>query len=275
MYILCKKNILEPLKKIVGMVHRQGSIEIASLMLCTPHLLPSRTKKHFRGPRSFKSSIVNGYLTVETAGSLLSHRKASRPGDDIAIWSLLLDDTVYQNAKAFWRSRQGQTLSTGFLVSSVPRLKKSGLGWVPSAPTAPLLDSTVGIILKDGFSANWFMYDFIGPRIGAKALSSYFDIDMEPEDNSCRVNLQEVRHRFLRGYLWGALLRPGNTHDWKPTPDRGDINRTLVVVCGTNRRFGCPLDKNDDIYWRWRGVYEWDMAEPLPKFEWIKDVLLV
>ena len=25
------------------------------------------------------------------------------------------------------------------------------------------------------------------------------------------------------------------------------------------------LEKDVDIYWRWRGVYEWDMAGPLPK----------
>ena len=292
MYILCKGNVLVPLKEIFGMVYRQGSIEIASLVLCTPHMLPSRTKKHFREPRWSGRPFVNGFLTVGAAGSLLSHREASRPGDDIVIWSLLLHDTVYQNAKDFWTSRQGLTLGTSFLVSSVPRLKERGLGWAPASPTAPLVDmrsngrqtrllafggedSEVGLIRKDGFRAHWFMYDFTGPCIGVKGLSSFLDIDMEPEDNSCRANLREIRHRFLRGYLWGALLRPISQGFGEPVPDRGDFSRTLVVVCATNRRFRCPLEKDVEIYWRWRGVYEWDMVEPLPNFVKVQDVLLV
>ena len=292
MYILCKENVLVPLKEIFGGVHRQGSIEIASLVLCAPHLLPSSTKKHFRASRVPNPPFVNGFLTVETAGSLLNHREASRPGDDIVIWSLLLNDTVCQNAQDFWKSRQDHTLGTSFLVSSVPRLKEKGLGWAPSSPTAPLVDmrsnghqtrllafdgedSTVGLIRKDGFSARWLMYDFTGTCIGVKRLSSLLDIDMEPEDKSCRANLREIRHRFLRGYLWGALLRPIRPDSHRPVQDRGDSSRTLVVVCATNRRFLCPWEKDVDIYWRWRGVYEWDTAEPLPRFVEIEDVLLV
>ncbi len=43
--------------------------------------------------------------------------------------------------------------------------------------------------------------------------------------------------------------------------------RTAVV--------GCLWEKDERIHWRWRGVYEWDMVEPLPKFVYTKDVLLV
>lgn len=42
MYVLCKENVLVSLKEIFGMVLRQGSLEIASLVLCTPHLLPRK-----------------------------------------------------------------------------------------------------------------------------------------------------------------------------------------------------------------------------------------
>ena len=290
-YILCQENVLLALKEIFGMVHRQGSIEIASLMLCTPHLLPSSTKKHFREHRWLDAPFKNGFRTVGAAGSLLSHREASRPGDDIVIWSLLLNDTIYQNAKDFWKSRRNNTLGTSFLVSSVPRLKERGLGWAPSSPTAPLVDmrsngrrtrllasagedSQFGLIRKDGFRAHWFMYDFPGPCVGVKRLSSFLEIDMEPEDKSCLANLREIRHRFLRGYLWGAILRPIRQGTEKPVPDRGDFSRTLVVVCASNRRFICPWEKDFEIYWRWRGVYEWNMVEPLPKFVKVHDVLL-
>lgn len=289
-YILCKRNVIVPLIEIFEIVHRQGSIDIALLVLSTPHLLASRTKKHYKSIRD--PPFVSGFLTVETAGSLLSHREASRPGDDIVIWSLLLNDTVYKDAKAFWKSRQDQVLHTSFLVSSAPRLKERGLCWAPSSPTAQLAqmrsngpqtrllafggeDSEAGLMKKEGFRAHWLMYDFVGPCVGAKRLSSFLDIDIEPDDNSCRANLREIRHRFLRGYLWGALLRPLSHRADKPTPDRGDISRAMVIVCATNRRFRCPAETDDRIFWKWRGVYEWDMAEPLPTFVKVQDILLV
>ena len=294
-YILCRDNVMIPLRETVEIVSRQGSIEIALLLLSIPHLLPARNKLKSRSLRSVgKKSYENGFLTIGTAGRLLSHREASRPGDDIVIWSLLLGDTVNKKAKAFWKSRQGQTLGTSFLLSSTPRLKKKGLGWAPRSPTAQLVqmrangpqtqtrllgfdgqDSDPGIIRKDGFLANWYMYDFIRPYIGVKRLSSWLDIDLEPEDESCADNLHEIRRRFLRGYLWGAILRPWSKRTDEPAPDRGDTNTTLVVVCATNRRFRCPGETDVMIRWQWRGVYEWNMAEPLPKFVLVHDLLLV
>lgn len=290
-YILCKDNLVVPLRETVEIVHRQGSIDIALLLLSVPHLLPPQGKKSFKV--SSLAPFVSGFLTIETGGSLLSHRAASRPGDDIVIWSLLLDDTVYKNAKTFWKSRNTQSLSTSFLVSSAPRLKKQGLSWAPSSPTAQLIqtrpngpktrllafdgmESDVGLVSKDGFLAKWLMYDFIGPYTGANKLSSVLKIDVDPEDGSCCANLHEIRRRYLKGNLWGALLRPLDSRTYSdPAPNRGDTSKTLVVVCATNKRFSCIWETDERIHWQWKGVYEWDMAEPLPKFIFTKDVLLV
>ncbi|KAI4110549.1 MAG: hypothetical protein LQ345_006979 [Seirophora villosa] len=241
------------------------------------------------------SPFINGFLSVETAGSLLSHRAASRPGDDFVIWSLLLHDDVYNDAKAFWRSREGYTLSTAFLVSSAPRLLKTrGLTWAPASPTAQITrqnpdgpqtrllaydgaESEVGQIQKDEFFARGLMYDFTGSCVGARTLSSLLKVDVDPEHPSYHGNLQAIRHRYLRGFCWGALLRP-------PTPSiinddiashRSDARRILVVVCATNKRLIWPWDKDDLIRWRWRGVYEWDRAEPLPVFTRTEDILIV
>lgn len=289
-YVLCKDNVIVSLRETVEIVHRQGSLDIALLLLSVPHVLPPQIKKDFQAIQP--SVNVNGFLSIASGGSLLSHRAASRPGDDIVIWSLLLDDTVYHNAKDFW-SREGLNFGTSFLLSSAPRLTKRGLGWAPSSPTAQLVhtrsngpktrllafdgtDSQLGQVIKDGFLAEWLMHDFIGPCIGVKRLSSLLDIDVMPTDQSCRANLREVRSRFLKGYLWGALLRPINNRTYKdPAPNRGDMSKTLIIVCATNRRFRCPWETDDRIHWHWRGVYEWDMAEPLPKFILTKDVLLV
>lgn len=70
----------------------------------------------------------------------------------------------------------------------------------------------------------------------------------------------------------GALLRPVRANipfEYIPAPNRNDVNQTLVVVCGTN---DLP---NAATPWKWIGVYEWDLKEPLPGFTYKKDVLLV
>ena len=288
-YILCKEGVTIPLQETIELVRSQGSIDIATLLLSVPHLLPPLGKKDFV-PLSFPRSL-SGFLIPEVAGSLLSHREASRPGDDIVIWSLLLDDTVYKSAKAFWKSRRA--IFTSFLVSSAPRLKQQGLGWAPSSPSAQLVhmrsngpqmrllafdgsDSETGLVVKDGFLAQWLMYDFTGPCIGIKKFSSFMNVEMEPDDELYLANLREIRHHFLRGYLWGALLRPVDNRSYaNPALYRGDTSKTLVVVCATNKRVVCPWEKDERIHWRWRGVYEWNMAEPLPKFVYTTDVLLV
>ena len=289
-HILCKDNAIISLRKSVEIVYDQGSIDIAILLLSAPHLLPPREKKYHK-----MVSIDHGagFLLVQTAGSLLSHREASRPGDDIVIWSLLHGDKVDKTAKAFWKSKQTMSLSTSFLVSSVPRLKERSLGWAPASPTAQLVrmringpqirllaydgtESDSGLIEKDGFVAPWLMYDFTGSCIGAKGLSSIMEIDLPPENKSCSANLREIRRRYLKGHLWGALLRPIASRSYsKPAAYRGDTSKTLVVVCATNKRFMYPGERDERIHWRWKGVYEWDMAEPLPKFVLVRKVLLV
>lgn len=291
-FILCKDNVIVPLKETVEIVHRQGSIDIALLLLSAPHLLPPQIKKYFQNPSY--SPFISGFLTVETAANLLGHREASRPGDDMVIWSLLLDDKVYKDATAFWKSRQGNSLQTGFLISSAPRLEERGLSWAPSSPTAQLthqrsngptsrllafdgMESEAGLIRTDGFQARWFMYDFVGHSRVAELLSLVPGIDVQPYDRSCSSNLRSIRHRYLEGYRWGALLRPLKSQSsHNPAPNRGDLGTTLVIVCATNKRWSLPWrDEDDRIHWKWRGVYEWDMIEPLPHFVIVEDVLLV
>lgn len=278
-----------PLKETVEIVHRHGSMDIAILLITIPHLLTPSVRKDYSSPSL--SPYVMGHLTVETGGSLLSHRAASRPGDDMVIWSLLLKDDVYKSAEAFWRSTTsvaGRGLYSSFLVSSAPRLKKPGLHWAPSSPTAQLLqyrsdnsrgrllafdgyESEMGLIYKDGFEARWLLYDFLGPCVCAKKLSSFLKIGVDREDSACRTNLQTIRRRYLRGYLWGSLLRPLATSSSRdPAPNRSDSMKITVAVCATNLRTYWTLGNKrigrDKTHWQWRGVYEWDQTEPLPKF---------
>ncbi|KAL6713254.1 hypothetical protein ACLMJK_008719 [Lecanora helva] len=205
-FVMCKDNITVSLKQIVELVYRKGSIDIALLLLSLPHLLPSGDGKDIK---HVGNAFEPGFMTVETAGSLLSQRAASRPGDDMVIWSLLIRDRieklpksswmkllinrdpVIEQAKALWRYqlRQGRGVNTSFLLSSAPRLESKGLKWAPSSPTAQLtrnprngkesrllaLDGTesiYGLITKSGFKAQWLYHDFYGGMFGAKQISS-------------------------------------------------------------------------------------------------------
>lgn len=306
-YALCKDNVTVSLKETVETVYNKGSIDIALLLLSIPHLLPSRDNKNFK---TIGNAFESGFMTVETAGSLLSHRSASRPGDDVVIWTLLISntieetlpsspvrnlcrhDTIHEQSKAFWKRQQGRYLSTSFLLSSAPRLKTRGLRWAPSSPTAELWESPLdgtktrllaldgtesegGSITKDGFMAKWLMYDFVGGLIGARAVSSFIKVEVDPVDDRCQVNLRRIRQRYLRGFLWGAILRPVDSRKYgDPAPSRSD-QKSLVVVCATNKRCTCPFSQDDRIFWTWRGVYEWDTREPLPNLMLTSEVLIV
>ena len=306
-YVLCKDNRTVSLRNTVEAVFYKGSIDIALLLLSIPHLLPSRDRKDFR---TVGNAFDSGFMTVETAGSLLSHRAASRPGDDVVIWSLLTKDKIakspkvspmrrllcqdklYEQSKSFWNRQQGRSLNTSFLFSSAPRLKIRGLKWAPSSPMAELWqnplngtttrllaldgsESEGGLITKDGYLAKWLTYDLIGNLIGARTVSTWLKVEKSPVDSRCEVNLGRIRHNYLRGYLWGMILRPLNSRTYKdPAPSRSN-EKTLVAVCATNSRCTFSCNQDERIFWTWRGVYEWDDKEPLPHFELTSDVLLV
>ena len=102
-HLLCKNNTVVSLKEVIRYVYREGALDIAILLLTAPHFLPSIDDRELASPKSEdREQFKAGYLTIETSGSLLSHRPASRPGDDIVIWSLLISErTIYYSAEAF------------------------------------------------------------------------------------------------------------------------------------------------------------------------------
>jgi hypothetical protein len=298
-HLLCKDDALVSLKELVETVHRDGSLEIGSLPLTIPHLLPARIKKDFQEsrPRSKHPPGPRGFLSLESSGSLLSHRAASRKGDDIVIWSLFLRDQAFEDATKFWKSRIGETVLTSFLVSSAPRLRLKGFNWAPSSPTAQLIrdpssisktywlsfdgaGSETGLIGSEGLKATWLRYQFFGTKIPHNPLTALKATEFDTENVSCRGNLRRIRKKFLRRYRWGALLQPVSDGTDEPAQLRGDNSKPLMVVCGTNGSLDWtvnPFRYEDDTRtpWRWRGVYQWDMSEPLPKFEVARKILVV
>ena len=291
-YLLCKGNRTLSMRETIEIVHREGSLDVAVLLLTIPHLLPRVHRKiDWDSPLVDKTPLYQeitklfeplyrGFLTVENSGMLLSHRPASRPGDDVVIWSLLLDERVYENAVDFWRSRQGHSIRTSFLVSTAPRLNIWRLGWAPLSPrlfhdlsarSEPRsmgfndIVSEYGSITAEGLKANW-LFCKLG-RI--ERIISKLPLSVRALPGS---NMKAICETFLQHYRWGALLRPvweKRPNEPIPAPNREEISRILVVVCGTN---DLP---NNDTAWQWKGVHEWDLEERLPTFAYKKGILLV
>lgn len=268
-HLLCKENSIVSLKETIEVVYRQGSIDLAVLLLAVPHLLPAPILFLNRPRPKFKQSVEDGFPSVERGAILLSHRAASRPGDDIVIWSLLLNDEVFKTAEDLWRSRVDTVISSGFLLSSAPRLTVKGLGWAPKCPGPQTLsrsgssieshyivsdgtESEPGEVRGNGFFSFWAIHEFSGMR-------NFFHLKSWKSKRaiSGNVNLQRISTQYLQKYRWAALLRPIENDFWVTAVEyRGDIKGALVIVCGSN----------DNKAWEWRGIYEWDLAEPLPTF---------
>lgn len=123
--MLCKDSKTLLLRNTLTYIYWVGRIDLAVLFLLTQHLLPSSTDP-FRRSSSRKA--------LEFAGSLLSHRYATKKGDDIVIWSLISGIHVFFDAESLWRGRVGRKVCTGFLMSSAPRLHVPGFSWAPETP---------------------------------------------------------------------------------------------------------------------------------------------
>lgn len=292
-YLLCKNNRTISLKETVEIVHREGSLDIGALLLTVPHLLPR--VRRVDGPgiatadkypeilkiRQQRKPWFQGFLTVENSAMYLSHRPASRPGDDVVIWSLLLDEKVYENAIDFWRSREDRIIHTSFLVSTTPRLNIWRLGWAPASPNffhgtsavsqprsmgIDQQSSEVGRITAEGLKADW-LFCRLG---GLSTAMSKLPLGRRAFNVS---NVRSIRKKFLQNHQWGALLRPlvaNGSIDLLPAMNQEDASRILVVVCGANE-----FPHGGDATWEWRGVHEWDLREPLPAFQYQKNILLV
>ena len=278
-HLLCRNNAVVPLKQVIEVVHREGALDIALLLLAMPHFLPPIDDRVLasRKPETSerRQDFIAGYLSIETSGSLLSHRAASREGDDFVIWSLLMSEkTIFYNAEAFWKSMQGLAFQTsaktgeifrsgasikiGYLVSSAPRLNIKGLGWAPASPASQTptnserysLDwfdggpSERGTITLDGLVADWWLCKIDGTGFWSVASSTAARLRKPSLESQCSQNLASIRERYLQGYRWGAILWPIQTvsrSEW--WEDGSRLRRTILVVCVTNETKGSVLEK--------------------------------
>ena len=283
-HLLCKNNAVVPLKRVIETIHHKGALEIGILLLAMPHFLPPLDDRQLASPKSeSRQDFKAGYLPVATSGSLLSHRAASREGDDFVIWSLLMtENTIFNNAEAFWKSMQGlafqnsaktgeifssaASIPIGYLVSSAPRLKTRGLGWAPASPSLHNSTKTEqygldgfdggpsesGHITTEGLVADWRLCRIDGTGFWSMVNSTAARLWKQSESQYPR-NLARIRSRYLQGYRWGAILLPVEER-WvsklkgqgggSPWWEEGSRSRrTVLVVCGTNEPKGSVVEK--------------------------------
>lgn len=211
-HLLCQNNAVVSLKQVIEHVYQNGMLEFGILLLAMPHFLPAFDDDALAEDKSGdRQTYQAGYLPIETSGSLLSHRPASRPGDDVVIWSLLMSkNTIFHDAESFWKAMQGPILQlstetgrivsygasirTGYLISSAPRLKTRGLGWAPTSPIFRFSSQSVtdgfngfdggesgsGWVTPDGLVADWFFWRFDSTAF------------LQPLDTKCPRNISRI-----------------------------------------------------------------------------------
>ena len=257
-HILCKDDHIIGLKQLVDIVLHRGCIDIAVAFLSTRHLL---------GATQVATNYL-GLVSTREGASLLSHRHATRPGDEIVIWSLLSGNDAVQTAEDFWQLNGN--ISTGFLVSDIPRVSGiRGLSWAPSRPNLPLMldsdpdklllpceadDSYSGIVSKGGLQAEWLacifktkdgIRDWIAQKVPLIS-----NRQLEVVKRSTRLATQNQKN-----YTWYALLQASDYHS-QPVPHWRWLDENVFVIVGSY----------DRKTWTWLDLLRIEKGAALPDF---------
>ncbi|KAF2656680.1 hypothetical protein K491DRAFT_656018 [Lophiostoma macrostomum CBS 122681] len=265
LHLLCNHDKVVNLRDVIYQVHTRGRVDISVLLVNAQHLLPAL--------RTTPEDATEGLVDVREASFLLSHRHASRKGDEVVIWSLLCGNIAYYTAIDFWtayREPDMRLIPTSYLMTNLPRIRKGrGLGWAPARPNFPA-DWNVearkryfivptsnlcynGHLDKDGFHSIWRFSEIQRSWFGGS-------LWRDREDNILRRQISLVIQNYLRWYTRGALLQPCDFFG-QPIPYRGPADGHLLAVVGHVRGNN----------WRWKGIIDWPSTVPLPVFthEWL------
>ncbi|KAI1190786.1 hypothetical protein F5B17DRAFT_38888 [Nemania serpens] len=287
--ILCRDDHIVSFSEVAQHVCDHGRLAVAGFLLLLPHMLHSQLEGTELG--KVQREISPNDIPLETIGSWLSHRPASRKGDDVRIWSLCLNQhrTRVKDAVDFWRQQKG--VYSGFLLSSSDRLVEPGLSWAPASPFAlseersdgssqaifhrPLESAdTQGLsITSDGLWGAWWVYEH-DDHVVAQIRETLTRL---PKTNK---ELRRIRRHLRLQNKWMALLRPVSSSVYsrydgvEKTPSVTKTG-TLVAVCDSSktesRRREFPTSQKS-YKWIWCGVYEWPTTTPMPEFTQISEL---
>jgi hypothetical protein len=275
--LLCSNDNIVVLNDIVRNVYHHGRVDISTLYVNALHLLPALKVDLYSvvATRQAKEAGMSESVDLLQATYLLSHRHASRKGDEVVIWSLLCGKTPCFNATDLWTAHLGGFVPTEYLMNNLPRIRKSlkgrgkNFGWAPCRPDfpedwdvvkntryyAPESSSfcTYGNILKDGLQGRWLFWDF-----NCRWICRAFSHRADP----LQQTLYNIVDKYLRCYPCGALVRPCTMAE-DPLIYRGTAGGTLLAVVGTytGRRY------------HWRGLMDWPKTVPLPSM-WVEEILI-
>ena len=234
LHLLCKNNRTVDLQDLLQTVCSHGRLDVAIFANLLHHMLlkwedsekPMIFPRKLGVPKFMRGLVsrrrrqtVEIQIPIGLGGVWLSHRPASRPEDEIVIWSLLLGDLrpPLYNAVDFWRSNY--MVDTGYLLSSCPRLNKRGLSWAPRTPYAMVQQSgpvpspdrilprhttigALGSIQRNGLWASWYVSEFDSRN--QTSTQSQAQVGRE---------LAKIRQRFHITKRYAALLQPIDAND--------------------------------------------------------------
>ena len=252
LHLLTKHNRAQRFMTGLMLLYEYGSIDLVVLLSAAEHLIPST------------SSTMERSIPFEEVGHTLSHRHASREGDDIIIWSLLSVGRPHRRIESF--VCDVQAIRTGFLLSSSPRSDLEGFTWAPKTPrlreilgyTYPIkpladehyyLDTTyhsysgegslTGQATEEGFRARWYVFLIENYEAYSK---------LAPWDWEIGHWTWEYIYTLLQKGWRIALLRAisvDGRSPWTSSDRQADFIRKVAVCiskCGKR--------------WKWAGVYE-------------------
>jgi hypothetical protein len=295
-FLLCKDNHTINLRETLFDVCRHGRLDIIVFANLFPHLLPSARQDN---DYLVKNRIPE--IPFELAGIWLSHRPASRAGDEIVIWSLLLGSNLppLYNAVDFWKAQA--SVCTGYLMSSNSRLAVPGLTWAPSTPYTsvqqsdsvnimdrihrpmPRSETWLGVIHEDGLWGPWYFYEFRSRfktvkkafrRLSTQAHGIPPSLDLELKSIRARFGIRETWAALLQPVAWSEFFGPDTPSTRAPDTIHSDRYGRLVAVCESNKKEQKRRGARDTFPEQlksyrgcWKGVYEWPEDVPLPNLK--------
>lgn len=233
-HLLTRSNNVVSFKQGLNCLYSGGAIDLTVLLSAASHLIPD--SPIHPGPHW-------GAKSFEEAGYLLSHRHASRVGDEIKIWSMLSVGKLYNNDEVGDFVSHVKTVKTAFLLSSSPRCPTRPFRWAPESPRLhphaghlrPNAEdyhsyngdgSLPGRVSDGGFWASWLGYYIKSPEQLALLPNA-----ATSEQKCWKVVRELFNAKTTRKII---LLKAVNADGDKPYQGafkRGNDRSPLVAVC--------------------------------------------
>lgn len=310
LYLLCRYNACINFLDLVKDVCSEGCIDIAIISLAARHMLPWDT--------SSPPLIRDTNIGLELAGSMLSHRPASRKGDDLVIWSLLIGldnesstalpfEGVEQDSEEFcsrfWKTFVNRNISTGFLVSSAPRLTTRGLTWAPRTTSCLTSDyepavhssfdgmnTSLARITDQGIVGDWMMYEFNVEDVRTSPLTAFSASNLRRLKDICKKRFGDCcsRGALIHPVTDGSkssvasLIEPVTGARIQPVAGGVEVNHGLDYR-GYRSNYGGTLlallskkEHHDDqgLGWTWKGIWDWSDSVGFPPFKHVQNVFI-